>query len=106
GRLTRANLSFGMNFNSKNKKDDAKKPNIPEGGESPGDNDEPAKPAGPDIFDNYVDFTMPWTFGFDYSFNYGGPTKAFPKGKITQTLGLRGNISITPQWKMNMNTNF
>ncbi len=103
GRLTRANLSFGMNFNSKDKKADKKKSNVPEGTEG---NEDVQMPAKPDIFAEYVDFSMPWTFGFDYNFNYGGPTKAFPKGKITQALGLRGNISITPKWKMNMNTNF
>lgn len=107
GRLTRANLSFGMNFNSKEKKKAEEKSTAPEGGDD-FDNigGEAAKPPIPDIYANYVDFTMPWTFGFDYSFNYGSPTKSFPKGKITQTLGLRGNISITPKWKMNMNTNF
>ncbi|MCY1720012.1 putative LPS assembly protein LptD [Prolixibacteraceae bacterium Z1-6] len=105
GRVTRANLSFGMNFRSKDKKKDAK------GG---GDN----KPTGPGVdemledapvlpvFDNYADFSMPWDFGFDYSLNYTGATKSYPNGRVTQTLGMRGNLSITEKWKLSANTNF
>ncbi|WP_347840863.1 putative LPS assembly protein LptD [uncultured Draconibacterium sp.] len=99
GRVTRANLSFGMNFKSKDKK-------------KPGENKEGQDDAPlPDdamlpIYDNYVDFSMPWDFGFDYSLNYTGPSSAYPDGRVTQTLGLRGNVSITDKWKLSAMTNF
>ena len=98
GRLTNANLSFGMNFNSK-KKEDKKKP----GSQNP---DEEENPVMPDIKSGYTDFSMPWNFGFDYSFSYTGPSSGSPNGRFSQTLGIRGNISLTDKWKISMNTNF
>ncbi|HSH20389.1 MAG TPA: putative LPS assembly protein LptD [Draconibacterium sp.] len=100
GRIANANLSFGMNFNSK-KKENKKEP----AGSAPQD-DEEELPVLPEIGTGYVDFNMPWTFGFDYSFSYSGPNSSAPKGRFSQTLGLRGNISLTDKWKVSMNTNF
>ncbi|MDX8339439.1 putative LPS assembly protein LptD [Draconibacterium sp. IB214405] len=103
GRVTRANLSFGMNFNSKDKKDeDNKKGGETEGTSVPG---MPEKTL-PAIYDEYIDFSIPWDFGFDYSLNYTGATSAYPNGRVTQTLGLRGNVSITEKWKLSAMTNF
>ncbi len=111
GRLTRANLSFGMTFKSKNKSGKSNQG----GGDELGDmevagNDENIPPVEDDLlpvtFDNYVDFSMPWDFGFDYSMNYTGKSASAPHGRVTQTLGFRGNVSITDKWKMSMNTNF
>ncbi|WP_319509194.1 putative LPS assembly protein LptD [uncultured Draconibacterium sp.] len=101
GRVTRANLSFGMNFNSKDKKKDGNKEGENKEG-APG----PGEEVLPPIYDDYIDFSMPWDFGFDYSLNYTGATSTNPNGKVTQTLGLRGNISITDKWQMSAMTNF
>ncbi len=101
GRVTRANLSFGMNFKSKDKN---KREQEADNGEEPNaqDEDMPVLP----IYDNYVDFNMPWDLGFDYSLNYSGPSSGAPNGRVTQTLGMRGNLSITDKWKLSANTNF
>lgn len=99
GRLTSANLSFGMNFNSKSKKD---KNNA--GGN--GEGEEEVENRTPTIYDEYADFSLPWNFGFDYSFNYSGPSSGAPDGRFSQTLGIRGNVSLTEKWKIAMNTNF
>ncbi len=102
GRVTRANLSFGMNFNSKNKKG-----NENDGGDNQEETAGPSEEALPPIFDEYVDFSIPWDFSFDYSLNYTGATSASrPNGRVTQSLGLRGNISITDKWQMSAMTNF
>ena len=102
GRVTRANLSFGMNFNSKNKKG-----NENDGGDNQEETAGPSEEALPPIFDEYVDFSIPWDFSFDYSLNYTGATSASrPNGRVTQSLGLRGNISITDKWQMSVMTNF
>ncbi len=98
GRLANANLSFGMNFNSK-KKEDKKKPGTQNTGE------EESMPQ-PDYNSGYMDFNIPWNFGFDYSFSYSGPSSGSPNGRFSQTLGLRGNLSLTDKWKVSMNTNF
>ncbi len=111
GRITQANLSFGMSLKSKNKGD---KQGQGQGqglttGESEtvgvADDEEPV-PVLPSAYDNYMDFSMPWDVGFDYSFNYTGKSSAYPNGKVSQTIGVRGNLSITEKWKLNMNTNF
>jgi hypothetical protein len=98
GRLSNANLSFGMNFNSK-KKENKSAP----GGLAASEED--TAPV-PDFSSGYVDFNIPWTVGFDYSFSYSGPSSGAPNGRFSQTLGLRGNLSLTDKWKITMNTNF
>jgi hypothetical protein len=102
GRIANANLSFGMNFNSKKKESKSATP----AGASQGGEIEEDMPMIPDLGSGYVDFNIPWTFGFDYSFSYNGPTSGSPNGRISQTLGLRGNLSLTDKWKVSMNTNF
>ncbi|WP_346863553.1 putative LPS assembly protein LptD [uncultured Draconibacterium sp.] len=107
GRVTRANLSFGMNFSSKDKK----KGGGNKAANATGDPDSETEQAVEEeellpIFDNYYDFSMPWDFGFDYSLSYSGASKSYPNGKVTQTLGMRGNVSITEKWKLSANTNF
>jgi hypothetical protein len=99
GRITNANLSFGMNFNSKKKENKSTLGNTQQDGED-------ESPVVPEIGSGYIDFNIPWTFGFDYSFSYNGPTKSAPNGRISQTLGLRGNLSLTDKWKVSVNTNF
>jgi hypothetical protein len=96
GRLTSANLSFGMNFQSKEGKKESEQNReiVEEQNMLPGD------------YINYTDFNVPWDFSFDYSFNYAGPSRAFPKGKFTQTIGLRGNLNLTEKWRISMNTNY
>ncbi|SHE66135.1 hypothetical protein SAMN05444274_10247 [Mariniphaga anaerophila] len=96
GRLTRANLSFGMNFRSKKGEKEAErnKDLIDNEKVLPGD------------YSQYSDFNIPWDFGFDYSFNYSGPRKPSEKGKITQTIGVRGNLNLTDKWRISANTNY
>lgn len=101
GRLSNANLSFGMNFNSK-KKEDKKSPGA---SQSVTGNDEETSIV-PEISSGYADFSVPWTFGFDYSFSYNGPSSSAPNGRFSQTLGIRGTIDLTEKWKISMNTNF
>jgi len=95
GRLVNSNLSFGMQFDSKKgkKESDAARESIEEDNVLPGD------------FTNYVDFNIPWNFGFDYSLSYNRPNPN-EKARITQTLNLRGSITLTEKWRINMNTNY
>jgi hypothetical protein len=96
GRLTRANLSFGMSFQSKKGEEQAEenKKKVEEENILPGD------------YDNYMDFNVPWDLGFDYSFNYTGPRRAGDEGKFSQTVGVRGNLNLTDNWRISMNTNY
>jgi len=100
GRLTNANLSFGMNFDSKKEK-----PKIP------GDQkEEPEKPKPNPDEDEYVDFNMPWSFRFDYSLSYSNSYIPNTEGKIKptiyQSVNMGGRLSLTEKWQMDMTTNF
>jgi len=103
GRLTNANMSFGMNFESKKEKPAAEADKNKKPAEKPVKSDEP----------EYVDFNMPWSFRFDYSFYYNKTyvynniTKiAKPTTSINQSLNFSGRLSLTEKWSMDMNTNF
>jgi hypothetical protein len=98
GRITNANLSFGMNFESKKGKKEAEenKKKIDEDKVLPGS------------YDEYIDFNIPWSFHFDYSFFY---TNSYRKddpnaAQINQSLNLGGQLNLTKQWNVSMNTNF
>ena len=102
GRLTNANLSFGMNFESKKgkKEGEENKKKIEEDKALPG------------AYSDYVDFNIPWSFRFDYSFYYTNsfrpkskPTDPNPK-KINQSLNMGGRLNLTEKWNMDVNTNF
>lgn len=98
GRLTNANLSFGMNFESKKGKKEAEenKKTIDEDKALPGS------------YSQYVDFNIPWSFRFDYSFYYNNsyrPNDSNAK-TIMQSLNLGGRLNLTEKWNMDMNTNF
>jgi lipopolysaccharide assembly outer membrane protein LptD (OstA) len=103
GRLTNANMSFGMNFDSKKEKTAAEVDKVKKPGEKPEKSDEP----------EYVDFNMPWSFRFDYSLYYNNTYVynsstgiAKPTTTINQSLNLGGRLSLSEKWSMDMNTNF
>ncbi|HKJ44059.1 MAG TPA: putative LPS assembly protein LptD [Sunxiuqinia sp.] len=91
GRITNANLSFGMNFKSKS-------------GDKKDENAEQPEVYGPTAL-QYADFNIPWDFRFNYSFNYSRRS-LYEKGRINQTLNFSGRMSLTDKWKMSMTTNF
>jgi len=102
GRLTNANMSFGMSFDSKKEKKETK------GGSGP---KETEKPKGKPIeSEQYMPFNMPWRFNFNYSLLYTNsyrPDKnGEVKGHINQSLSLGGQVTITEKWNMDVNTNF
>ena len=100
GRITNANLSFGMNFDSKKEKKetaaDKKK--------------KEAEKKVPDGEIPYWDFKMPWSIRFNYSFyynnNYKPDANGNIKGTINQSLNLGGHLSLTDKWQTEMTTNF
>jgi hypothetical protein len=65
-----------------------------------------------DIIDNpdqYIDWTIPWDLTVSYSFNYTA-VRRYPNYEldrqttVVQTLGLSGNVSLTPKWKVGFMT--
>lgn len=52
---------------------------------------------------DYVNFNIPWSMNFDYNWNYSrqGKTSVF-----THTVRLSGDLSLTPKWKIGVNSGF
>ena len=59
----------------------------------------------------YTNPNVPWSVNFSYSFSYR-KSYQFSNGKVidkhdfTQTLGINGNVKLTPRLSLNMSTNF
>ena len=59
--------------------------------------------------DDYIDWSIPWDVTLSYSFAYNAVRK-YPNyilertTTIIQTLGVSGNVSITPKWKIGFTT--
>ena len=59
----------------------------------------------------YTNPNVPWSINMNYSFSYR-KSNQFSNGKVidkhdfTQTLGLSGNVKLTPRLSLNMSTNF
>jgi hypothetical protein len=106
GRLTSANLSFGMNFDSKKSKNqggDKKEGGGGSGGTQP--DKLPQKPVGDDEI-QYADFSMPFSFNFSYSFSYANSYKTGTSPTIYQSLNMGGRLTLTEKWQMSTTTNF
>lgn len=107
GRLTSASFSFGYSFNSKM------------GSGAPAVNNSANLPVGTPEEENffaqanvnpelrrqmlasqYYDFSIPWNFGFNYSFSYSKPGL---RKSIVQTLGFNGSISLTDKFGLSFN---
>lgn len=53
---------------------------------------------------DYIDFDMPWSLSVNYSLSYSQP--GLRQSSITQAVQLRGDVSLTPKWKVNFNTGY
>lgn len=51
----------------------------------------------------YVDFNIPWNLSLNYSFTYGDN---YISSSHVNTLMLSGDLSLTPKWKIQFNTNY
>lgn len=49
--------------------------------------------------DDYIDFDVPWTLNFAYNVYYSKPVFESSKS-VVQTIGVTGDLSITPKWKV------
>jgi len=113
-RLKQTNWSVSLNWrlNSKELGKNKEKP-----GGTPVTTGAPQVPTGDEsemteIADNpdqYIDWSIPWDLTLSYSFNYT-VVRRYPEyilykdKKIVQTLGVSGNISVTPKWKIGFMT--
>lgn len=90
GRLTNASLNLGFMLKSKTTKKTEKTSKFATEQELAYINSH---------LDDYIDFDIPWTLNFAYNVYYSKPT--FESSKtIVQTIGVTGDISLTPKWKI------
>jgi len=108
GRLTRFDFTIDVKLNSK--KDEGGGPDTKQAGMSAG-NDRFAR-GGYDEFNDmqeqmltYVDFDIPWNISANYKYVYTKSGLESSK-KITQTLSVSGDISLTKKWKISFRTNY
>ena len=88
-RLTNASIDLGFRLSSSDFKGEAE-----EGGKE----DEKT----PDEM-RFVQFDVPWSFSLDYGWTYSKPTRTTT---VNQNIGLRGDFSLTPKWKINFSTGY
>jgi len=109
GRLERFDISLSTKLNSKKGDQESGHGGRGEMGEPTpqqleglrhGYNYETANP----VF-TYVDFEIPWNISIDYKFIYS-KTGLESSKKITQTLGVTGDISLTKKWKISIRANY
>ena len=72
-------------------------PNVPDARDKSTSNSNIPEPK------DFSYFKIPWTFGFNYAFNYT-KTLSFNdsvfRNHITSTVGFNGTMSLTPKWKL------
>lgn len=60
--------------------------------------------------EGYAQFTMPWSISLNYSLSVSqkkfNPETCSYSHKITSSVNVNGNISLTPKWKMSMSTGY
>lgn len=59
--------------------------------------------------DAYVDFSIPWNFGFSYTFTYSNDVNQITgekTSKIIQTLNFNGDVNLTPKWKIGFRSGY
>lgn len=57
----------------------------------------------------YIDWNIPWSLNLSYNFNYTTHIawlnyEKIPTNKIVQTLGVSGQVNVTPKWKVTFRT--
>ena len=118
-RLKQTNWAVSLNWRLNSKDFEKKKETTPtaQGSQTPVLGENAQLPAGSDAEladvlsnpDEYIDWSIPWDLTISYSFNYN-VVRNYPNyelertEKIVQTLGLSGNLSITPKWKVGFMT--
>jgi hypothetical protein len=100
-RMTNFDFSTGFNFKSKQKKS---------GSSGEGEEKDPTAAVTnttmtgeENYYGQYVDFDIPWSLGFDYNFNY---SRTREKPEIIQSVRIRGDLSLTPKWKIGFNSGY
>jgi hypothetical protein len=108
-RLTTVQFSTGFRLQSaagKKKDSNAKtggQTDIDKGYENTKEMTDMYEEEGGSVRNDYVDFDIPWSVNIDYSFRYDKPGLVARK---TSSIRMSGDISITPKWKIGLNSSY
>ena len=98
-RFSSATLSLGSNFHSK-----------PAGGKNnPTNSEEYGRIMRNAGYNDYVDFNIPWSFNFSYSFSASDVYTPITKRDtivLSQTLTFQGELQLTTRWKLNVSSGY
>ncbi|MEV4885988.1 LPS-assembly protein LptD [Chitinophaga ginsengisegetis] len=114
GRLTNASVSLSTSFQSKDAKSKEKEQKIDSLGNVQGaDAAFAAQQRQLQMVRNnpgeYVDFDIPWRIDLSYSLSYTNtiiPDSGGVVKRITQYVSFNGDFSLTPKWKIGLNSGF
>lgn len=59
--------------------------------------------ATPNFYNYFIDFNIPYSLQINYNISY---TKPYDRSNVTHTIGVAGDINLTPRWKIAMNLNY
>ena len=103
-RLTNFGLSFDYSFNpdaNKSRQDGLDSLDNQKANMTPEQQQQLARiSSDPNAF---VDFNIPWNLAGSFSFQYANPG---PQKRITATLNIHGDFSLTPKWKVQFNSGY
>lgn len=114
GRLTNASISMSTSFQSKDKKSQSKEKTIDSiSNVQNGDAAFAAQQRQLAMVrtnpGEYVDFDIPWRIDLSYSLSYTNtiiPDSGGVVKRITQYVSFNGDFSLTPKWKIGLNSGF
>ncbi len=93
GRLVNSNAALSFSLKSKERIATKQEPeNVNNPGKIPGT-----------LVDDYVDFSVPWSLNVSFNLYYA---KALTQKTITQTVSFYGDVSITDNWKVSVNSGY
>jgi hypothetical protein len=114
GRLTNASISMSTSFQSKDKKGAAKEEKMDslqnvQGGDAAFAAQQRQLTQIRNNPGEYVDFDIPWRIDLSYSLSYTNTVVLDSGGvvrRITQYVSFNGDFSLTPKWKIGLNSGF
>lgn len=102
-RITRASVSTSYRFSSKDIAKKKSEKESAEGGDAKPKVDATHSDGVSDELREYDYFDVPWSLSFNYSLTY---THQGLTQKISQTLSFNGDLSLTPKWKIGLNSGY
>jgi hypothetical protein len=102
-RMTNFDFSTSINFKSKQKKSGSSATGATEEGDPTARVAQTTTMGEENFYGQYVDFDIPWSLGVDYNFNY---SRTKEKPEIIQSVRIRGDLSLTPKWKIGFNSGY